>query len=49
MGFDIFMEERLKKADPTIDIGSIDHFYDFWIQNYHRFYDLWIQKCTGPF
>ena len=29
--------------------GSVDHFYDFWIQKSHHFYDLWIQKSLGPF
>ena len=27
-----------------IDIGSVDHFDDFWIQKSHHFYDFWIQK-----
>ena len=31
------------------DIGSVDHFYDFWIQKSHHFYDFWIQKSSNPF
>ena len=26
------------------DIGSVDHFADFWIQKSHHFNDFWIQK-----
>ena len=29
--------------------GSVDHFYDFWIQKSHHFDDFWIQKCFGPY
>ena len=42
-----------------IDIGSVDHFddfwiqkslhfYDFWIQKHHHFYNFWIQKYFCP-
>ena len=31
------------------DIGSVDHFYDFWIQKSQHFYVLWIQISIGPF
>ena len=27
-----------------IDIGSVDHFDNFWIQKSHHLYDFWIQK-----
>ena len=37
------------KSARSIDIGSLDHFYDFWIQKSHHFYDFWIQKSIGPF
>ena len=36
-------------AELCQDIGSVDHFYDFWIQKSHHFYDFWIQKSFGPF
>ena len=37
---------RVKQLD---DIGSVDHFYDFWIQKSHNFDDFWIQKCFEPY
>ena len=36
-------------SDDDKDIGSVDHFYDFWIQKSHHFYNFWIQKSFGPF
>ena len=39
----------LSKALARCHKGSLDHFYDFWIQKSHHFYDLWIQKFIGPF
>ena len=36
-------------SKSMFDIGSLDHFYYFWIQKSHHFYDFWIQKSSNPF
>ena len=50
--FDSFIKEIVTdKSNPMCidDIGSLDHFYDFWIQKSHHFYYFWIQKSSNPF
>ena len=30
--------------DSPLHKGSVNHFYDFWIQTLHNLFDFWIQK-----